>query len=60
MTSTKVICKLTPELDAKRTKRTGLKIEHFQPRQATPYRGSARPPASHRLSRHRHLSPPAA
>ena len=34
MTSTKVICKLTPELDAKRTKRTGLKIEHFQPRPA--------------------------
>ena len=29
---TKVICKLTPEVDAKRTKRTGLKIEHFQPR----------------------------
>ena len=29
---TKVICKLTPEIDAKRTKRTGLKIEHFQPR----------------------------
>ena len=29
---TKVICKLTPELDAKRTKRTGLRIEHFQPR----------------------------
>ena len=31
---TKVICKLTPEIDAKRTKRTGLKIEHFQPRPA--------------------------
>ena len=29
---TKVICKLTPEIDAKRTKRTGLKIEHWQPR----------------------------
>lgn len=29
---TKAICKLTPEVDAKRTKRTGLKIEHFQPR----------------------------
>lgn len=29
---TKVICKLTPELDVKRTKRTGLKIEHWQPR----------------------------
>ena len=29
---TKVICKLTPELDAKRTKRTGLQIEHYQPR----------------------------
>ena len=29
---TKVICKLTPEIDAKRTKRTGLKIEHYQPR----------------------------
>lgn len=29
---TKVICKLTPEIDAKRTKRTGLKIEYFQPR----------------------------
>lgn len=29
---TKVICKLTPEIDAKRTKRTGLKVEHFQPR----------------------------
>ena len=26
MTNTKVICKLTPELDAKRTKRTGLQI----------------------------------
>ena len=34
MTNTKVICKLTPELDAKRTKRTGLQIEHFQPRPA--------------------------
>jgi len=31
---TKVICKLTPEIDAKRTKRTGLKIEHWQPRPA--------------------------
>lgn len=31
---TKVICKLTPEIDAKRTKRTGLKIEHYQPRPA--------------------------
>ena len=31
---TKVICKLTPEIDAKRTKRTGLKIEYFQPRPA--------------------------
>ena len=29
---TKAIRKLTPEIDAKRTKRTGLKIEHFQPR----------------------------
>ena len=29
---TKVISKLTPEIDTKRTKRTGLKIEHFQPR----------------------------
>ena len=31
---TKVICKLTPEIDAKRIKRTGLKIEYFQPRPA--------------------------
>ena len=29
---TKIICKLTPEIDAKRTERTGLKIEHWQPR----------------------------
>ena len=29
---TKVICKLTPEVNVKRTKRTGLKIEYFQPR----------------------------
>ena len=32
MANTKRINKLTPELDAKRTKRTGLQIEHFQPR----------------------------
>lgn len=29
---TKTIADLTPELDAKRTKRTGLKIERWQPR----------------------------
>lgn len=29
---TKIICKLTPEIDTKRTKRTGLKVEHWQPR----------------------------
>ena len=32
MANTKIISKLTPELNAKRTKRTGLQIEHFQPR----------------------------
>lgn len=34
MTKTITISKLTPELDAKRTKRTGLKIEYWQPRPA--------------------------
>jgi hypothetical protein len=29
---TKIICRLTPEIDAKRVKRTGLQIEHWQPR----------------------------
>ena len=38
MANTDVISKLTPELDAKRTKRTGLQIEYFQPR--PPARGT--------------------